>query len=114
MPCCSRRTPPRCATSRTSAEISVTASIDVAGLDVDEPGAGKFDATMDPVMARAVTALYFQIRNGANYPSKQILAGTVAVELTGEAVTGDIALEGADFVGGARPVNRYLARITSA
>ena len=91
----------------------VTASIDVAGLDVDDPGAGKFHATMDPVMARAVTALYFQIRNGSNYPSKQILAGTVSVELAGEAVSGDIALEGADFVGGARPLNRYLARITS-
>jgi hypothetical protein len=91
----------------------VTASIDVAGLDVDDPGAGRFQATVDPVMARAVTALYFQIRNGANYPSKQILAGTVSLELTGDAVAGDIALEGADFVGGARPVNRYLAKITS-
>jgi hypothetical protein len=91
----------------------VTASIDVAGLDVDDPGAGRFHATVDPVMARAVTALYFQIRNGANYPSKQILAGTVSLELTGDAVAGDIALEGADFVGGARPVNRYLAKITS-
>jgi hypothetical protein len=91
----------------------VTASIDVAGLDIDDPGAGKFHATVDPVMARAVTALYFQIRDGANYPSKQILTGTVSLEVTGEALSGDIALEGADFVGGARPVNRYLARITS-
>jgi hypothetical protein len=91
----------------------VTASIDVAGLDVDDPGAGKFHATVDPVMARAVTVLYFHIRNGANYPSKQILTGTVSLELTGEEVSGDIALEGADFVGGARPLNRYLATMTS-
>jgi hypothetical protein len=91
----------------------VTASIDVAGLDVDEPRAGKFHATVDPVMARAVTALYFQIRDGATYPSKQILTGTVSLELTGEEVSGEIAVEGADFVGGARPLNRYLASITS-
>jgi hypothetical protein len=91
----------------------VTASIDVAGMDVDDPGAGKFHATVDPVMARAVTALYFQIRNGANYPSKQILTGTVSLQLTGDRVSGEIALEGADFVGGARPVNRYLATMTS-
>ena len=91
----------------------VTASIDVAGLDVDEPAAGRFHATVDPVMARAVTALYFHIRNGSNYPSKQILTGTVSLELTGDSVAGEIALEGADFVGGARPVNRYLATMTS-
>ena len=75
--------------------------------------AGKYQATVDPVMARAVTVLYFHIRNGANYPSKQILTGTVSLELTGESVSGEIAVEGADFVGGARPVNRYLATITS-
>jgi hypothetical protein len=75
--------------------------------------AGKFHATVGPVMARAVTVLYFHIRNGANYPSKQILTGTVSLELTGEEVSGEIALEGADFVGGARPLNRYLATIAS-
>ena len=91
----------------------VTASIDVAGLDVDEPSAGKFHATVDPVMARAVTVLHFHIRNGSNYPSKQILTGTVSLELPGASVSGEIALEGADFVGGARPVNRYLATVTS-
>jgi hypothetical protein len=91
----------------------VTASIDVAGLDVDDPGSGKFHATVDPVMARAVTVLYFHIRNGAKYPSKQILTGTVSLELTGEEVSGEIGLEGADFVGGARPLNRYLATMTS-
>jgi hypothetical protein len=91
----------------------VTASIDVAGLDVDDPAAGKFRATVDPVMSRAVTVLSFQIRNGSNYPPKQILAGTVSLELAGDVVTGKIALEGADFVGGARPLNRYLATISS-
>ena len=84
----------------------VTASIDVAGLDVDDPSAGTFHATVDQVMARAVTALYFHIRNGANYPPKQILTGTMSVQLNGGSVSGEIALEGADFVGGARPVNR--------
>ena len=91
----------------------VTASIDVAGLDVDDPSAGTFHATVDQVMARAVTALYFHIRNGANYPPKQILTGTMSVQLNGGSVSGEIALEGADFVGGARPVNRYLATISS-
>ena len=67
----------------------------------------------DRVMARAVTVLYFHIRNGANYPSKQILTGTVSLQLTGEEVSGEIALEGADFVGGARPLNRYVATMTS-
>ena len=61
----------------------VTASIDVAGLDVDEPAAGKFRATVDPVMSRAVTVLSFQIRNGSNYPPKQILAGTVSLKVAG-------------------------------
>ena len=46
-------------------------------------------------------------------PPKQILAGTVSLELAGDVVTGQIALEGADFVGGARPLNRYLATISS-
>jgi hypothetical protein len=91
----------------------VDAAIDVAGMDVDEPAAGRFHATVNQVMARAVTALYFQIRNGANYPPKQILAGTVSLQLQGGSVSGEIALDGADFVGGARPVNRYLATITS-
>jgi hypothetical protein len=77
----------------------VNASIDVAGLDVDDPRAGKFQATVDPVMARAVTALYFQIRDGANYPSKQILTGTVSVELSGDVVSGEIALEQTSSVG---------------
>jgi hypothetical protein len=92
----------------------VTASIDVAGLDVDDPAAGKFHATVDPVMSRAVTVLSFQIRNGSNYPPKQILAGTVRLEVAGDAVTGQMALEGADLVGGARPLNRYLATISSS
>ena len=91
----------------------VAAATDVAGMDEDEPAAGRFHATVNDVMARAVTALYFQIRNGANYPAKQILAGTVSLQLQGTSVSGEIALEGADFVGGARPVNRYLATITS-
>ena len=91
----------------------VTASIDVAGLDVDDPDAGRFHATVDQVMARAVTVLYFHIRNGANYPPKQILTGTFAVQLQADSVSGEIAVEGADFVGGARPLNRYLATISS-
>ena len=91
----------------------VTASIDVAGLDVDDPSAGTFHASVDQVMARAVTALYFHIRDGANYPAKQILTGTISVQLDGPSVSGEIALEGADFVGGARPVNRYLATLSS-
>jgi hypothetical protein len=91
----------------------VDASIDVAGMDLDDPAVGRFHATVNQVMARAVTALYFQIRDGGNYPPKQILAGTVSLQLQGSSVSGEIALDGADFVGGARPVNRYLATITS-
>ena len=91
----------------------VDSAIDVAGLDVDEPATGRYAATVDPVMARAVTLFYFHIRNGSNYPPKQILAGTVSLQRSGEVITGEIALEGADFVGGARPVNRYLATLSS-
>ena len=71
---------------------------------LDEPATGRYAATVDPVMARAVTLFYFHIRNGSNYPSKQILAGTFSLQRNGDAITGEIALEGADFVGGARPV----------
>ena len=91
----------------------VDSAIDIAGLDVDEPAAGRYAATVDPVMARAVTLFYFHIRNGSNYPPKQILAGTVSLQRNGAVITGEIALEGADFVGGARPVNRYLATLSS-
>lgn len=90
----------------------VNSAIDVAGLDIDEPATGRYAATVDPVMARSVTLFYFHIRNGSNYPPKQILAGTVSLQRTDQGVTGEIALEGADFVGGARPVNRYLATLT--
>ncbi len=91
----------------------VDSAIDIAGLDVDDPAAGRYAATVDPIMARAVTLFYFHIRNGSNYPPKQILAGTASLQRNGAVVTGEIALEGADFVGGVRPVNRYLATLTS-
>lgn len=91
----------------------VTASIDVAGMDIDNPAAGRFHATVDEGMARAVTVLYFQIRDGANSPPKQILTGTVSLRVEGTSVAGEFVLEGADFVGGAHPVDRYVATITS-
>ncbi len=90
----------------------VTASLDVASMTIDDRASGRFEAKVNPVLARTVTAFYFQVREG--YAAKEVLGGTLKLTIgRGSVVSGMMTLEGADVVGGVRALNRYVVTISS-